>query len=500
MFKSYKQAIKVTYRLEHHDEALELLSLLVKFSSRVSRPYVEESLSKIINTYLASPNGAFVDKLYEIILRFLETGGSNDRLWLKININKLNDLLERNDYGAGLALIREIKGKLDEVSEVTRNTFSLEIVAAEIDCYSHQQHRDLGKLAQLYHQSLSVTNAVTHPRIMGIIRECGATVQFFRGNYENARVDFYESFKSYDEAGSSSKRKILKYLSLCSVLTENEVNPFISQETQTYSQLPEYLNLIQLLRAYDDLDLEKYITQLAKMRRDGELDDDIIASACDQVLHNLKAKILLSYLESYSAVRFDFLTTKLGISQTQLEHKILRLANQGRVANIKMDHVNQHIETNVAAPLFSPTLDARVAHHNIQTLEAMGFPPDHDEKMDVDDDTRASFVSRLVYVLADAGEGETDTESWLRCLQSAIPQTTTAELSQKDLVVSKQRQESSAAKEEDVQVGILGAAPVTDDHEDDDDEESAYDEVDALRLWAKELSLHHERLVKVHRL
>ena len=42
------------------------------------------------------------------------------------------------------------------------------------------------------------------------------------------------------------------------MLAENEVNPFESQETQTYSQLSEYTNLILLIKCYDELDLQGF--------------------------------------------------------------------------------------------------------------------------------------------------------------------------------------------------------------------------------------------------
>lgn len=50
--------------------------------------------------------------------------------------------------------------------------------------------------------------------------------------WEDAQTDFFESFKNYDEAGSTQRIQVLKYLVLANMLTESQINPFDSQETK----------------------------------------------------------------------------------------------------------------------------------------------------------------------------------------------------------------------------------------------------------------------------
>jgi COP9 signalosome complex subunit 2 len=47
----------------------------------------------------------------------------------------------------------------------------LEVYALEIQMYSETKNQK--KLADLYQQCLAVKTAIPHPRIMGIVRECG---------------------------------------------------------------------------------------------------------------------------------------------------------------------------------------------------------------------------------------------------------------------------------------------------------------------------------------
>lgn len=103
---------------------------------------------------------------------------------------------------------------------------------------------------EIYNASNNVRSAIPHPRIMGIIKECGGKmwmgertyqclstlsvgcVDGCTGQWNRANEDFFESFRNYDEAGSQQRIQVLKYLVLANMLMGSEVNPFDSQETK----------------------------------------------------------------------------------------------------------------------------------------------------------------------------------------------------------------------------------------------------------------------------
>ena len=73
-------------------------------------------------------------------------------------------------------ILRQLREKIqDEESssdDVQRKgTHLLEIYALEIQMYTETKNNK--KLKALYHQCLGVKSAIPHPKIMGIIRECG---------------------------------------------------------------------------------------------------------------------------------------------------------------------------------------------------------------------------------------------------------------------------------------------------------------------------------------
>ena len=53
----------------------------------------------------------------------------------------------------------------------------------------------------LAQKALAIKSAIPHPRIMGVIRECGGKMHMHERSWAEAATDFFEAFKSYDEVG-----------------------------------------------------------------------------------------------------------------------------------------------------------------------------------------------------------------------------------------------------------------------------------------------------------
>lgn len=92
--------------------------------------------------------------------------------------------------------------------------------------------RENKKLKATYEATLKVRSAMPHPRILGVIKECGGKMWMAERAWEKAATDFFESFKQYDESGSPQRIQVLKYLVLTYMLTGSTINPFDSQETK----------------------------------------------------------------------------------------------------------------------------------------------------------------------------------------------------------------------------------------------------------------------------
>ena len=67
-------------------------------------------------------------------------------------------------------------------------------------------------------------------------RQCGGKMHMTEHKWEAAYTDFFEAFKSYDEAGNRRRISCLKYLVLANMLMNSDINPFDSPEAKPCAQ------------------------------------------------------------------------------------------------------------------------------------------------------------------------------------------------------------------------------------------------------------------------
>src|SRR5438045_3111453 len=183
---------------------------------------------------------------------------NNERLWLKTNIKLAKLHLDQKDYDAVVQKVRELHRACelpDGTDDPSKGTYSLEIYALEIQMYAETKNNK--QLKRLYQRALKVKSAVPHPKIMGIIRECGGKMHMSEENWKDAQSDFFESFRNYDEAGSLQRIQVLKYLVLTTMLMKSDINPFESQETKPYKGDARISAMTDLVDAYQRDDIHQ---------------------------------------------------------------------------------------------------------------------------------------------------------------------------------------------------------------------------------------------------
>ncbi len=66
-------------------------------------------------------------------------------------------------------------------SDQSKGTILMEVFATEIQMYGEMGH--FKKLKEVYNATLQIKNAIPHPRIMGVIRECGGKMHMSESEY-----------------------------------------------------------------------------------------------------------------------------------------------------------------------------------------------------------------------------------------------------------------------------------------------------------------------------
>ncbi|KAL7934718.1 COP9 signalosome complex subunit 2 [Trichoderma chlorosporum] len=333
-FKGLKQAIKLEFKLGKYDDAADhFAELLTYVKSAVTRNYSEKSINNMLD-YIekgADESAAVqsMEKFYSLTLQSFQST-NNERLWLKTNIKLAKLLLDRKEYSAVSKKLRELHRacqRSDGTDDPGKGTYSLEIYALEIQMLA--ETRNNKQLKTLYNRALKVKSAVPHPRIMGIIRECGGKMHMSEENWKEAQSDFFESFRNYDEAGSLQRIQVLKYLLLTTMLMKSNINPFDSQETKPYKTDPRISAMTELVDAYQRDDVHAY--EKALRNNQDILADPFIAENIDEVTRNMRTKGVLKLIAPYTRMKLSWIANQLRISEPEVQDILSFLIIDGKI-------------------------------------------------------------------------------------------------------------------------------------------------------------------------
>jgi COP9 signalosome complex subunit 2 len=325
--------------VEHYTE------LLTYVKNAVTRNYSEKSINNILD-YIEKGSedveaGHCMEEFYSQTLKSFQST-NNERLWLKTNIKLAKLFLDRKEYPQLTKKIKELHKaceREDGTDDPGKGTYSLEIYALEIQMYAETKNNK--QLKRLYERALKVRSAVPHPKIMGIIRECGGKMHMSEENWKDAQSDFFESFRNYDEAGSLQRIQVLKYLVLTTMLMKSDINPFESQETKPYKNDPRIAAMTDLVDAYQRDDIHQYESVLNNNR--DLLSDPFIAENIDEVTRNMRTKAVLKLIAPYTRFNLIFIGKALKIPVSEVQD-ILGFLIVDKKVNGKINQQNGTVE------------------------------------------------------------------------------------------------------------------------------------------------------------
>ncbi|KAG6412554.1 hypothetical protein SASPL_125234 [Salvia splendens] len=344
-FKALKQTVKLYYKLGRYKEMMDAYrDMLTYIKSAVTRNYSEKCINNIMDFISGSAGQNFnlLQEFYQTTLKALEEA-KNERLWFKTNLKLCKIWFDIGEYGRMSKILKELHKsckKEDGTDDQKKGTQLLEVYAIEIQMYTETKNNK--KLKELYQKALSVKSAIPHPRIMGIIRECGGKMHMAERQWPDAATDFFEAFKNYDEAGNQRRIQCLKYLVLANMLMESEVNPFDGQEAKPYKNDPEILAMTNLIAAYQRNEILEF-EKILKSNRRTIMDDLFIRNYIEDLLKNVRTQVLLKLIKPYTRIRIPFISKELNVPEKDVEELLVSLILDNRITG-HIDQVNRLLE------------------------------------------------------------------------------------------------------------------------------------------------------------
>ena len=270
-------------------------------------------------------------------------GGRNERLWFKVSLKLCSLLLQQRAWGRlerTLDALRAHCTLADGSADSRKGTQLLEVLSVEIQMRT--ELRQAKALKGLYQRALRVKGAIPHPKVLGVIRECGGKMHMGARAWGAAATDFFEAFRSFDEAGAARRVKCLKYLVLAQMLAASDVDPFDAPETKPYKNDPEVLAMTSLIGAYQRGDAQEFRAVLE--RNEGAImGDPFIRVHMESLLRQVREQVLLKLLRPYRSMRVAFAARELGVAPEEVEAMLVTLILDGKVQG-RLDQVEGTLE------------------------------------------------------------------------------------------------------------------------------------------------------------
>ena len=299
-------------------------------------------INSVLDFVSNSSDKELLQEFYETTLRALAEA-KNERLWFKTNLKLCNLWFEGGEFSKLTRILGDLHASCalpDGTDDQKKGTQLLEIYAIEIQV--HTAERNNKRLKELYMRALGIKSAIPHPRIMGIIRECGGKMHMAERVWEEAATDFFEAFKNYDEAGNGRRIQCLKYLVLAHMLMESKVNPFDAQEAKPYKQDPEIVAMTNMVSAYQRRDIREF-EKILRNNKQQVMGDEFIRNYVEDLLRNIRTQVLLALIRPYTKIRIPFIAEYLGISEKDVEALLVTLILDDRITG-SIDQVGQLLE------------------------------------------------------------------------------------------------------------------------------------------------------------
>mmetsp|Transcript_26677 Transcript_26677/g.67052 ORF Transcript_26677/g.67052 Transcript_26677/m.67052 type:complete len:441 (-) Transcript_26677:117-1439(-) len=349
-FRALKQIVKLHFFKGRFQEMMATYrEMLTYIKSAVTRNFSEKVINSVLETVSTTANLPVLEDFYDATLKSLAEA-SNERLWFRTNF-KLGKLhFERQDYSRLSKILKVLHKSCqrdDGTDDHKKGTQLLEVYALAIQMYT--ETKNTKKLEELYTKSLTIKSAIPHPRIIGVIRECGGKMHITKGQWSAAYVDFFEAFKNYDEAGSPRRINCLRYLVLSSMMTESNINPFYSTEAKPYAGDPQVVAMTDLVTAYQKNDIHEF-ERVLEHNRESVMDDPFIRGHVEDLLKNIRTQVLTVMLRPYTCIGIPYISTILNIPPADVEELLVRLILDGRIDG-RIDQVAQqlHLDSTQAA-------------------------------------------------------------------------------------------------------------------------------------------------------
>jgi COP9 signalosome complex subunit 2 len=332
-FKSLKGIYRAATKHRDAKVMLDYYAQMLNFNwSQRTRHDIDKAINKHIERCTVFPMDV-QRQVYDVTLQAISKDLKNfDKLWFNIKLRAANLLLEEKSFDALEREIQALHGWCleGEQAEQRKATQRLSVYALELQLYTERY--DPVKIRTVYQAAMSIKSAIPPPKVLGIIRESGGKLFMRQSMWAEAHECFLQAFRSFDEAGDHRRIACLKYLVLASMLSGSEINPFATNEAQSYQHDPEIVAMTELIAACTNNDIKQFDKVLKDKRNSRSiLEDSFLYSYLEPLIRKVRCQVLLILVKPYTAVRLTYIADQLMVSAADAEALCVAMILDGQL-------------------------------------------------------------------------------------------------------------------------------------------------------------------------
>jgi len=222
------------------------------------------------------------------------------------------------------------------VNNPKKESFLLEVLALQMQCAMEGKMTGPNGLRRLVSRASSIQSAIPHPRTLGTLHECSGKVMLFEHKWSNAKQEFFDAFRNYDESGSPRRVMCLRYITLAALLENTNISPFESPETKSLVSHEEIIPVVDLWNAFEKFDVDWFNAAVQK----AYAGDKFACQFLPSVIRCFQFQKISEIVKAYSKVKIAFIAEQLKISVKECESIIVEFIIDGRL-NGTIDQLNQ---------------------------------------------------------------------------------------------------------------------------------------------------------------
>ncbi|KAG8339314.1 putative COP9 signalosome complex subunit 2 [Trypanosoma vivax] len=341
-FKALKMLARLSIRTRAYENMLRYYEQVCSFRHPdVGKSALQKAMTKFIEECQRAPS-VYVNRALELTIRVTSADlKSFGRLWFDAKLKRATLLMDVDELDAALEELQPVLEwcKEDDQLSSRRRAYLFSCYALILE--AHSKRNDFRQMRDVFLAASAVEYTIPPSRISGSVLECGGKMYMHYRDWSSAFRAFSVAFRNYNETGDQRKISCLRYLVLACMLNNTNIDPFATQETKTYEELPEIAPVVQLMKAYADNNIPEFFSAIEKHSESLE-SDPIVHGCLEPLLEQLRLKALVAYAVPYTRLSIQRLEEVLVTRKEEVERLCLRAVMEGRL-NAKLDHVNDCI-------------------------------------------------------------------------------------------------------------------------------------------------------------